>query len=233
MRPNKRKNPLILIVLAAVLVPSGMLLAKVLYERSQGVDPTVEIEPLSGEEAAQKAALAANQELRPFDGEVARTALRTREAAALALMGGVVSGQALSAGRPYRTVGDLARAMESGGLPPEVGAVQGLPGVFDSPHAVLYLRFRPEPLGVEVVSVGKEPAKGPSLLVRLDTAVGDASGAVLFRARRLGEVAVPRPFTAVQFVNSVDWQQELLRELTMTEADRQGLRAWAASSAQK
>jgi len=216
--------------MVAAFVVGGVLFTRYLYERSLSVNARVEIDPLA-EEARADVASAKAEGLRIFDGEVVRTALRTREASALALVAGLRASQALAKVQRFPSVEALSQALSGEGLlPPNVDPASGVPGVFGSRYGMLYLRYRVEPLGIEVVSVGKEEIDGPSLIVRLDTSGGETSGAVVLRARQLGEVLVPEPFKPPYQVNPVDWQQELLRESKLAPEEQQNLRAWAAAA---
>jgi len=227
-RARGRNRGLIVAAVTAMLVVGGVAAARCLYLRSQSVKARVEIDPL--EEAAEAQARGGKvKEVPSFDGEVVRTAFRTREAAALALRASLGAAEALAGQQPFRTVEALSGAVAASGLPPGMGQVSGAPGVFVTPYATLYLRYRPAPIGVEVVSLGREEIDGPALLVRLDSRFGEASGAMLFRARKLGLVEAPAPFADPALIDASVWQQELLREAKMSFEERENLRAWGAA----
>lgn len=159
------------------------------------------------------------------DGEVERTALRVREVSAL------VTGLALFAvneglaGRNPATVDVLMRRfIERGLLPP--GIAQHAGGVLSSGNAVLYIRYRPEPLAIEVVSLGRARLDGPAILGRIITGEGEAGESALFLARDLGTVPLPAPFLPGSQIAAMNWSVEPLRERVPAPEEWRQIHAW-------
>jgi hypothetical protein len=101
-----------------------------------------------------------------IDGEVARTADRIGEATALALSASLYAASEQINGRSPRAAQDLlVEIAAQNRLPPGVTPTQE--GILVSAYGFLSIRYRPAPLGVEVVSVGHRPEDGPALIVRI------------------------------------------------------------------
>ena len=149
--------------LAASLVVAAALVAS--HFSSRAIDPRVTME--FGEGASVKQ-VSAGRTVIPttIDGEVARTAERIGEATALALSASLYAASEQIKGRSPRGAPDLLAGIAARNLlPPGVTLSQG--GALVSAYGALSVRYRPSPLGVEVVSVGHKPEDGPALIVRI------------------------------------------------------------------
>jgi hypothetical protein len=98
-----------------------------------------------------------------------------------------------------------------------------------SDHATLFLRYRPQPVGVEVVSIGRDREDGPAMMVRVPGDGEQADRGVLFIASKLANSDPPPPFASVRACVDAGWIEEPLRSLDMSDMDREKLRSWLAS----
>ena len=147
-----------------------------------------------------------------IDGEVARTAERIGEATALALSASFYAASEQIKGRSPRAVQDLLAGIAAQNLlPPGLAFTQG--GALVSAYGSLSVRYRPAPLGVEVVSVGHKPEDGPALIVRIPDELSDKGETKLFIARSLSDVRIPAPFAPAAEVIAFGWSPESLRSL--------------------
>ncbi|HEX5081569.1 MAG TPA: hypothetical protein VFY40_05960 [Blastocatellia bacterium] len=171
-------GPAALVVLATLITG---------YFKSRAIDPRVTME---FNEAANLKQTSVRQTAiaSTIDGEVARTAERTGEATALALSAGVYAASEQIRGRAPRDAGNLLSGLASRNLlPPELALTQ-VEGNLVSTYGAVWLRYRPEPLGVEIVSVGHKPEDGPALIVRIPDEFSDKGEARLFIAGSLSDV---------------------------------------------
>ena len=146
-----------------------------------------------------------------IDGEVARTAERIGEATALALSASLYAASEQIKGRDPRDTQDLlARIAAKNLLPPGLSLTQG--GALVSAYGALSVRYRPAPLGVEVVSLGNRE-DGPALIVRIPDELSDKGEAKLFVAGSLSDVRIPAPFAPAAEVIALGWSPETLRSL--------------------
>ena len=81
------------------------------------------------------------------------------------------------------------------------------------------MRYRPEPLGVEVVSWGRDRLDGPALMVRaLDNTLSeDSSG--LYLTTRLDEITLPAPFVSAEKVVALGFAPEPMRAARLSKPD--------------
>ena len=97
-------------------------------------------------------------------------------------------------------------------LPPGLTFTEG-EGAMVSAHSNLFVRYRPVPLAIEVLALGREPRDGPALLVRVPDDSTKDGGASLFMATRIRDVNVPPAFLPASEVISAGWSLEPLRAL--------------------
>lgn len=147
-----------------------------------------------------------------LDGEVARTAERMLEAEALALVSSLyVVGEAFN-NRRVTSAGELVKGLTGSGMLPPGVVTSGPNNSLTSERSDILIRFRPAPIGVEIVSFGRERKDGPALIVRVpDDSQEDGAGAQAFVARSLEQVNVPPAFIDTAQVIVYGWDPEPLR----------------------
>src|SRR5215468_5176846 len=195
--------------LTASLVVIAVIVAS--YFRPRAIDPRVTME--FGEGASIKQTAAGQSVIAStIDGEVARTAERIGESTALALSASLYAASEQIKGRSPRAAQDLLAGIAAQNLlPPGLAFTQG--GALVSAYGSLYVRYRPTPLGVEVVSVGHKPEDGPALIVRIPEELSDKGDPSFFIARSLSDVRIPAPFAPAAEVIALGWSPETLRSL--------------------
>lgn len=220
-----RLSPLFVTGTTTCLVILFVLTLNWLAARRNRLTARVEIAAPVVEAAQEKTKASSSTQSLP-DGEVERTALRVREASAL------VTGLTLFAvneglqRRPVNRVESLLEKFITGGLLPPGIERHETSGVLTSHHATLYLRYRPEPLAIEIISLGHDERDGPAIIARIITGKEEAAGASLLLARQLSNVALPAPFTPNAEIAALNWSVEPLRERNFTEPELAQLNAW-------
>ena len=213
-RINVRISPLTVVCAIAILIVASSVIANYFLGKStRTIDPRVTME--SGSSADEKA-LKENEFRRRVivtatDGEVARTADRIGEAKALAIATSLYAATEQLKGRTPRTAHDLLAGVAAQNLLPPGLSITEPEGALTSDHGSLFVRYRPAPLGIEVVAFGREPRDGPAILVRVPNENAKEGSAILFMATRLSEVSVPSAFTPAAEVISAGWSPEPLR----------------------
>lgn len=203
-----------------------MTTVRYLRARAYDLNAQVEIEQANREAQAGLVAQSKSSQIE-IDGEVHRTAERLCETEALALAASLCAISERARGHVIPPVAALSRQLLAEHLlPPGVRMDEQANGIFFSFRAIVYLRYRVEPLGIEAVSVGRDRLDGPSLVVRLAGDGGKASELAVFMARRLRQVSIPDPFAPTSAVISLGWEREPLRESALSAAEQQRLRAW-------
>jgi len=202
-----------------------MVYSSWLSARRNRINARVEIaDPIVEAAAAQSQPIQAAHGLP--DGEVERTAARVREVSALVIGLTLLSVNEAIARRPAPNVVVLLdRFAAKGLLPPDVRKhVAG--GVLKSDRAVIYARYRVEPLAVEIVSIGRELKDGPPVIGRIASGSDENAGATLFIARQINGVSLPEPFTPTSQVAAMGWSVEPLRERAFSPQELEQVNAW-------
>jgi hypothetical protein len=207
---NRNPAPLILAGLAAFLV---VVISLALALRANGVDPRVTLEHGNGSSYRRSTASAPSGITTAMDGEVARIANRIGEATAMALSASLYAAAEQLNNRTPRSVRDLLVGVAANGLMPPGLIGAGSEGAFFSSHGSLSVRYRPAPLGIEVVSIGSNPEYGPALIVRVSSANSEEGEARLYIAKSLTGVAMPAPFASGAELIALGWNPERLRSI--------------------
>lgn len=225
-RKRWRPSPPFIVAATAILVIAGILLAGWLNARRYRVKARVEIaDPMI--DAAAAASSASANALSLTDGEVARTALRVREATGLLMGAALLAASEQMSNRSVANVDALINLMIARNLLPSGVSRIATKGALASDRATIYVRYRPQPLGVEVVSIGRERLDGPALITRLSAGGDDNSGALLLIAERIEGVRLPAPFASLVDVAALNWSIEPLRERQFTPQEIDSLNLWA------
>src|SRR5262249_38618855 len=172
-------------------------------------DPSVRI---VAETSAEGAAARQQQRYqlveRVIKGEVATTAERVEEATGVALAASLLVASELGKGRAPASAGQLVTALLQRGMLPGFTAGQH-PGTLVTPHGTLAVRYRGTPIGIEVVSMGKNREAGQAILIRMPTESRENESGI-WLAESLDEVAIPRPFAPAAEVIAAGWKPDVL-----------------------
>ena len=203
-------SPILIACLTASLIFATSMIAS--YFRMRAIDPRVTVE--LGEVANGKLAPAGQTVIATtIDGEVARTAERIGEATALALSASLYAASEQIRGCAPRGAKDLLSGLAARNLLPPGLALTRVDGNLVSTYGDVWVRYRPEPLGVEVISIGHKPSDGPALIVRIPDELSEKGEAKLYVAGSLSAVRVPAPFSPAAEVIALGWSPEFLRSL--------------------
>lgn len=220
-----RPSPGIVAIATAGILLLLPLAGRWVIARRSGIKAQVEIAAPEIQNGAARAAAQPNAWLFP-EGEIERTALRVREVSALVIGLTLFAVNEGIGKRPVPTIESLLpRFTVQGLLPPDLQRMP-LAGTLSSPWGALYLRYRPEPLAIEVISIGQGPMDGPALLGRLITGTEEAGSTTLFIARDRTHFTLPEAFASDAQLRAMNWNQEPLRERSFTPEERQQLEAW-------
>jgi hypothetical protein len=215
MRQPQHNKSLATVGVIIVLIVGVRLLSIILPERTGSVDPRVN---LGNDQTQQIVERRQQQQVGAFiavaEGEVSRTEERIREATALATAASLFAVSEFLNGRAPASVTALLDGLNRVGLMPPGVQLDDAQGNVTCSHGKLFIRYRPEPLGIEVVSLGKVRLDGPALLIRVpDNGNSGMSeeGAGLYLATRLDEITVPAPFASEADVIARGFAPEPLR----------------------
>jgi hypothetical protein len=223
----RRRRQLLWFVATAAVIAAVLFARHCVRSGTRHVDPTVSIE--HGQNAAVIApATPAVLPTLPDDGEVYHTADRLREASAVALAAALRSASAAAEGHTIHTAAQLLNELTSAGLlPPQV--IVDRSTMLHSNLSTLMLRYRTEPLGIEILSFPHSRQDGPALMVRIPSLEGDSAGGSVFIAERLGEIAAPAPFARSSECVRQGWIDQPFNLAEVPEVQSQQLRSWLAT----
>lgn len=166
-----------------------------------------------------------------FDGEVYRTEARLREAGALAIATSLYGIRAITERRPTGSVSELLAGVTERNLVPPGLTLLPDQAAFASAHATLHVRYRPQPFGVEILSVPRERIDGACLLMRVPDVDSERAASAdtrvrYYQAMRLDGVRVPPPFALPSEIQAHGWTIETMRASLPSDANPQQLATW-------
>ena len=213
---KRQHNRSVLIVAATVSMLVVLRLSSLfISERTGAVDPRIN---LQDNKISQITERQRQQQMTAFaavaDGEVSRTEQRIREATALAVAAGIYAASESLNRQVPTTVGTLLLGANSAGLMPPQMKLTTTEGEVRSGNAQLIVRFRRDPLGIEVLSFGKSPLDGPALFVRVggnEFARTNSQSADLYIATTLDHIFMPSPFANEAEIVSLGFTPEPFR----------------------
>lgn len=159
-----------------------------------------------------------------FQGEVYDEAEQVSKSAALLYAATVL---AVQQRQPFSNVETLMAGVVSAGLlPPGLKQESGA-NSFSSERAVYYIRYRAEPLGVEVLSVGKGREVESAILARLpDDEFFE--NALTYYVLQKTAAEMPVAFTPAAKLIEGGWRPESFKTSEVSTSEREEQRAWLA-----
>jgi hypothetical protein len=192
---------------AVALLVVGFSLISGLARRIGVVEPRIRIERSRDNNPSQAARAARYVTAQgAIFGETATTAERLREASALA-----AAGAWLAVAQRNATAAGLLRKLEAMGALPAGAMIAADKGnALATPYGALIFHYRAAPIGVEALSLGRDKAAGPALIVRVAADMPGDDGLKVWSSTRLDNVRLPRPFADESEVIAAGWQAEKL-----------------------
>jgi hypothetical protein len=212
---SREQNRSLRIVAIVVVATIAMRFGYALFSHTTGkVDPHINLTEDKTRELIEKQR---QQQLAAFyavdDGEVSRTEQRIREATALATAVSLFAANESLNRRAPANANVLLLSLKNSGLLPPGLQTNATDGSVVSSHANLLVRYRSEPLGIEIVSLGKASMDGPMLVVRvLSSQMKDTNqeGSNIYVATSLEQSKVPSPFASEAEIFALGFQRQKL-----------------------
>jgi hypothetical protein len=220
-------SPLAMVLSVAMLVVFGMALAS--YIRRGGFwSPEVEARVLNEQTARGQPGRDVESRGRKFafQGEVYDQAEQIRQSGALAIGATLLAAHRSLEGRQVQTVESLiSGVVESDLLPPGLVNDVARKSV-NSDYAVFYIRYRAEPLGVEVVSIGRRIEDGGvAIVVRLPDD-GFSENALTYYMISKEGLQVPGAFTPAAQLIASGWRPETFKATALSPQERESAEEW-------
>jgi hypothetical protein len=219
----RHKLPLITTAVIVALIMSARFVSTVLTDDIGNVDPRVTLPPNQVQEILERQRRQQIQALVSVsEGEVSRTEERIREATALALAASLFAAtESLAHRLPASEEALLSGVQKAGLLPPGMQLIENS-RLVSSARGALQVRYRSEPLCIEVVSIGRVRVDGPVLLLRVPSMINikdEPGDVVLYMATRLDEITIPQPFASEAQIIASGFAPEPLRAATLPSPD--------------
>ena len=169
-----------------------------------------------------------NKRVFAFQGEVYDEAEQVRKSAALLMGTTLLAAQRSLERKPFVNVEGLVAGVVSEGLLPP-GLRQNSGGnSFSSDEAVYYIRYRQEPLGVEVLSVRTGKEVGSAVLARLpDDEFFE--NALTYYVWPKAAAEMPAAFTPAASLIEGGWRPESFKASEVSTSEKEEQRAWLAA----
>lgn len=236
---TKRLSPVQIVFAVSMLVVVSSALIR--HYTTTTLDPQIKLADYQGD------GLSAQPTTRPYtatnmgDNDPAvRYADRLRDASALSISFSLYTlNERMVNNRIIQDNASVLDGLNKSGLMPPGLSVASQSGVVRSPYGLYYIRYRPNPFGVEILSVGGNGlADGEVFIIRLpdsapppaaELAPSQSAGgyATLYTAPR-GDTVVPKPFASFKDMESAGWKQEPLRAAPYSPEQVQELKNWLA-----
>ena len=149
------------------------------------------------------------------DSEVPRTAERLRDLTAVAIAASTYVAQGAMSGHVPRDAGEIATGIVKRQLIP-ADWLTTQSGVFQTAHGTLHVRFAPNNLSIEVISIPATRTDGPALLIRIPDDENTGIGLRYFESMQVDGIIYPQPFMPIGNVISVGWRQRFLTQTPVT-----------------
>ena len=215
---SRDQNRSLLIVAVVVVATLAIRFGSSIFFHPTGnVDPHINLAEEKTRELIEKQR---QQQLAAFyatdDGEVSRTEQRIREVTALATAISLFAANESLNGRAPTSANVVLLAIQNSRLMPPGLQTDGTNGSLVSAHANLVVRYRNEPLGIEIVSRGRAAMDGPTLIVRvLSDEMRDTKleGSNIYVATSLEQTKVPPPFASEAEIFALGFERQQLASI--------------------
>ena len=223
-------SPLTVVLTVAVLVV--FLISFAGYVKRGGFwTPEVEARVFNegGRDRNQSSGVSGNRRRFAFQGEVYNQAEQVKESAALTLGVTLLASERAREQRPYQTVESLiAGVAEHGLLPPGMALDRSASVV--STHGNYFIRYREQPLAVEVLSISKGASDGVAILVRLPDDEFSENALTYYMISKAG-LQAPGGFAPVAQLISSGWRPETFKAAELSPVEKEQDRQWLAARA--
>src|SRR5689334_23971309 len=220
-------SPLAVVVTVAMTVVFVMSFAG--YVRRGGFwSPEVEARVFNqeGRDQNRSNSRLGNRRRFAFQGEVYNEAEQVRESAALAIGATLLATQGALDRKPYQTVESLiVGVVEQDLLPP--GLKQNGSNL-TSRYGSYYIRYRAEPVGVEVLSIGNGGGDGVAILMRLPDDEFSDNALTYYTISKAG-LHVPVGFAPVAELISEGWHPDTFKAAELSQSEQERERQWLSS----
>ena len=228
MKVRERGNiwPVISVIAGAFFVL--VVMPFILHRQSSGQMATVDAQVSIGDTSTESIVNPGGPSYRWPDTEVPRTAERLRDLTAVAIAATSNVMEDRLHGRTANDAGEILQRIAQRQLVPAEWLTQQ-PGVLQTSYGTIHLRYAPQALTLEVLSVPNDRKDGPAMLVRIPDPENTGVGLRYFESLQVDGVVYPHPFAPIPDIIAAGWQPRLFKQTQIPDEQRAQLEEWLRS----
>ena len=225
MKLRERGNiwPVISIAAGAFFVLAVMPL--ILHRQQSGQMATVDAQVTIGDSGSESLTDATTATYRWPDSEVPRTAERLRDVTAVSIAAASNIAEGAIHRQLPRDANDILNRIAQRQLIPAAWLTQQ-PGILQTPHSTIHIRYAPQNVTLEVISMPNERKDGPAMLIRIPDTDNTGVGPRYFESTQLDGIVYPSPFAPIAQVIASGWQPRIFKQTQLPEEQRALLEQW-------
>ena len=226
MKSRERGNiwPVISVAAGAFLVL--VIMPLILHRQKSGRMATVDPQVTIGDAGTELSPPPNTPMYRWPDSEVPRTAERLRDVTAVGIAAVTYVTEGAIRGHAPHDVSEIVAAIVERQLIPAEW-VTNQAGVLQMPHSTVHLRYSPDNVQIEVISVPNERRDGPGILIRIPDPENPSVGARYFESLHLDGILFPNPFAPIAEIVTSGWQPRLFQQAQLPDDQRAQIEYWA------
>ena len=232
MSKRERGNiwPVISVAVGAFLLLA--IVPLILYSQKSSQLATVDAQVTIGDGGSGFVANSNNPTYRWPDSEVPRTAERLRDLTAVAIAAASNIAEGAIHRQPPRNAGEIVNRIAQRQLIPATWMTDQ-PGVLRTPQSTIHIRYAPQTISLEVISVPNERRDGPAMLIRIPDSENTSLGARYFESMQLDGIVYPNPFVPIAHIIASGWQPRPFRQTQIPDEQRAQLEQWVKNAITK
>ena len=201
------------------------VLPLILHRQKSGQMATVDAQVTIGDGGSESLTNATNAIYRWPDSEVPRTAERLRDLTAVAIAAASNAAEGAIRRQLPRNANDILNRIVERRLIPAAWLTQQ-PGILQTPHSTIHIRYAPETVTLEVISVPNERKDGPAMLIRIPDPENTGVGPRYFESMQLDGIVYPSPFAPIAQIIASGWQPHPFKQTQIPDEQRAQLEQW-------
>ena len=222
--------PVISVAAGAFFVLAVMPL--ILHRQTSGQMATVDAQVTIGDGGSELLTNATTTTYRWPDSEVPRTAERLRDVTAVSIAAASNIAEGAIRRQLPRDANDILNRITQRQLIPAAWLTQQA-GILQTPQSTIHIRYAPQTVTLEVISVPNERKDGPAMLIRIPDPENTGVGPRYFESMQLDGIVYPGPFAPIAQIIAAGWQPRLFKQSQIPDEQRAQLEQWVKNTIAK
>lgn len=232
MRVREYGNIWPLVSVAAGAFFMLVIMPLILHYQTSGQMATVDPQVTIGDYSTDSIVNSHGPSYRWPDSEVPRTAERLRNLTAVAIAATSNVLDARLHGQTMRGAGDILTRIAQRQLIPG-DWLTDQPGVLQTPHGTIHLRYAPQALTLEILDVPNDRTDGPAMLIRIPDSENAGVGPRYFESMQIDGIVYPSPFAPIAQIIAAGWQPRPFKQTQIPDEQRAQLEKWLKDTTSK